>query len=85
MLDQQTNKLLQTWAETATFALQGKTISHVTYQYPEQRDERGWTTSAPVIVFEDGTQLIPIADEEMNEAGAFCIIEESIDNIIPPI
>ncbi|MBD2305631.1 hypothetical protein H6G17_08885 [Chroococcidiopsis sp. FACHB-1243] len=85
MLDQQTDELLQTWAETATLALQGKTISHVTYQYPEQRDELGWTTSAPVIVFEDGTQLIPIADEERNEAGGFCIIEEAIENIIPPI
>ncbi|MDZ4877757.1 MAG: hypothetical protein CLLPBCKN_007192 [Chroococcidiopsis cubana SAG 39.79] len=85
MPNQQTDKLSQTWAKTATQALQGKTISHVTYQYPEQKDELGWTTSAPVIVFEDGTQLIPIADEEMNEAGAFCIIEESIENIIPPI
>lgn len=72
------------WANKANQALKGKVISHIEYQSVVQ-EEYGWSLSAPIIVFIDGTCLIPTADEEMNEAGSFYFHHDNQGQIIPSI
>jgi hypothetical protein len=62
----------------ATQMLQGKVLSHVEYQTPEETQDFDWTKRAPVIVFTDGSRLLPIADDEMNEAGAMMLTSERL-------
>jgi hypothetical protein len=83
--NQNSNSLTQAYASIATHVLQGKVVSHITYQYLEKKDEYDWKQAAPIVVFTDGSQLIPIADEAMSTAGAFYLNENEIENIIPPI
>ena len=72
----------QVWANKATQALKGKVVSRVEYQSVVQ-EEYGWSLSAPIIVFIDGSCLIPTADEEMNEAGSFYFYHDSQGQVIP--
>ncbi len=69
----------------ATQILQGKTRSHVEYQTTEETQEFDWSKRAPVIVFTDGSRLLPVADDEMNEAGALMLTSKQQTQIIPTI
>lgn len=69
----------------ATQILQGKTVLRVEYQTPEERQKFDWSKRAPIIVFTDGSRLLPVADEEMNEAGAMILTSEEKTQIIPSI
>ena len=69
----------------ATQMLQGKTISHVRYQTPYERQDFDWSKCAPVIVFTDGSRILPVADEELNEAGAMILVGEEEMQIISSI
>lgn len=71
--------------QNATQILQGKTILRVEYQTPEERQKLGWSKRAPTIVFTDGSRLLPVADEELNEAGAMILTSEEERQIIPSI
>ncbi len=68
----------------ATQILQGKTVLRVEYQTPEERQDFDWSKRAPVIVFTD--RLLPVADDEMNEAGALMLTSgQEKTQIIPTI
>ena len=70
----------------ATQILQGKTVLRVEYQTSEERQEFDWSKRAPVIVFTDGTRIVPVADDELNEAGAMILISgQEKTQIIPSI
>ena len=69
----------------ATQMLQGKVVSHVEYQTPEERQNFDWSKRAPIIVFTDGSRLLPVADDEMNEAGTFLIEEKKQTKMIPSV
>ena len=58
------------WATAATKALKGKTIETVRYTTDEENAELGWSSSAPVIQFTDGTYVMASMDDEGNDAGA---------------
>ncbi len=73
------------WSNHTTQLLKGKTISHVEYQTSTEKLSFYWTNRAPIIVFTDGSRLLPVADEELNEAGAFLLEEKKQTKVIPSI
>lgn len=82
---EQSEQVTSFWASNATEILQGKTISHVEYQTSTEKLAFYWLKCAPVIVFTDGSRLLPVADEELNEAGAFLLEEKKQTKVIPSV
>jgi len=59
--------------------LVGKKIDRVFYVDQEQADEAGWFARGIVIVLEDGTELVPLSDDEGNGPGA---VATSLDGLL---
>jgi hypothetical protein len=52
----------------------GKTVKAVIPMSKEQADAWGWYSRPHIIVFDDGTRLIPQSDDEGNDGGAVAVI-----------
>ncbi len=81
----QSEQVTSSWSNHATQILQGKTISHVEYQTSTDKLSFYWTKRAPQIVFTDGSRILPVADVELNEAGAFLVEEKKQTKVIPSL
>ena len=57
------------WEEMAQKKLIGRTITGVRYMTQKERDSMVWSNSAIVIGLDDGSYLMPMTDEEGNDAG----------------
>ena len=64
------SKLKQEWNKDISKHLVGKTIKEVRYLTEQEEKDMAWYSSSAVIIFTDGTHLIPSADDEGNDAGA---------------
>lgn len=73
------------WTQEATQVLQGKVVSHIEYLSAKEKLNFDWSKSAPIIVFTDGTRLMPVVDEELNEAGSFYFCRNNQGQVIPSI
>ena len=57
--------------------LKGKVISHVEFLSDKEMRELGWYNKPMLIVFTDGSFLIPMRDNEGNDGG--CITYQNKD------
>lgn len=71
------------WNEIAAKLLKGRTITDVFYMNQEEAEEMGWDSRGLVIVLDDGSQLIPQADDEGNDAGALSWANATRSQILP--
>jgi len=76
--------LRRTWSERATSAFKGKRVALIRWMTQAEIKEMGWCHSAPVIVFEDGSNIVAQMDDEGNDAGALSTSSESVP-ILPVI
>ena len=65
------------YAAAAT-QLVGRTIKSVLYMDNESADAMGWYSRPIVIELDDGTQLIPMSDDEGNNGGALATSLEGV-------
>ena len=65
-----TEKLIVKWQNSTRKLLVGKTIKHIRYLNDEEMDSLMWHSRPIVIVFTDGSLLIPQQDDEGNDGGA---------------
>jgi hypothetical protein len=65
--------------------LVGKTIRRVRYLNDQERDDIAWNKSALIIEFTDGHWIIPMRDDEGNDAGSLWTSSQSKLNVIPTI
>jgi hypothetical protein len=76
------------WAEKLSM-LAGRRITQVSYMSDEDRIRMGWERSPITIIFDDGTILTPLMDEEGNGPGALEIVPgaqtKTISRVAPPI
>lgn len=77
-------ELKKQWSERATKEFKGKKVAMIRWMTDEERKEMGWFRSAPVIFFEDGSNIIAKSDDEGNDAGALSTSSESLP-ILPVI
>lgn len=61
--------LKRTWIDRARELLVGRTIVDVHWLSDAEMQANLWSTTCPVLILDDGTQLIPVADDEGNQAG----------------
>lgn len=66
------------WEQKAQKALIGKKVTAVRYLSKEEKEQSfsDWYSVPLVVFFDDGTYLIPMRDDEGNDAGALLTNEE---------
>tara|TARA_B100000131_G_scaffold322540_1_gene376836 strand:+ start:6909 stop:7166 length:258 start_codon:yes stop_codon:yes gene_type:complete len=81
-----TEKLIVKWQNSTRKLLVGKTIKHIRYLNDEEMDAFAWYHRPIVIVFTDGSLLIPQQDDEGNDGGAmFFQDKDGNQDVIPVI
>ncbi len=74
-------ELTKTWNERAK-VLVGKKIKQARYMTEAEAEEFGWYSRGIIIFFEDGSHIIPMRDDEGNDAGS---VDGSDDKLIFPV
>ena len=77
--------LKKDWTTMCSEFLVGKTVKHIRYMTAQEVDDMGWTKANIVIEFDDGQWLVPMTDDEGNDAGSLWTSEGSKLSIIPSI
>lgn len=85
LFEQNNADLREHWGNLASNFLVGKTIRRVRYLNDRETEEMGWVKNALVIEFTDGHWVVPMSDDEGNEAGALWTSSQSEMNVIPTI
>ena len=78
-------ELREYWGNLASNFLVGKTIRRVRYLTDNEVIDLGWKRSNVVIEFEDGHWIIPMTDDEGNDAGTLWTSSQSELNVIPNV
>lgn len=73
------------WIDYAKKHLLGKTISQVRMLTRPEADNLGWSSGTLVIQLNDGTVLVPSADDEMNAPGALAGQSAKGDDLLFPV
>ena len=58
------------WTRFATRRLLGRKVAQVRYLTPEEQKEMGWLSNPLVIIFDDGSYVMAMSDDEGNNGGA---------------
>lgn len=74
-------ELTKTWNKRAE-VLVGKKIKQARYMTEAEAEEFGWYSRGIVIFFEDGSHIIPMRDDEGNDAGS---VDGSDDKLVFPV
>ena len=64
------------WATEARKILVGRTIAAVRYMTEEEAADSDFDSSPIVIIFDDGSYIFPMRDDEGNDAGALATSNE---------
>ena len=72
----------QKWIEAIRKSLVGKKVTDITYMTEDQCEENLWYNRPVVIIFDDGSYIIPLSDDEGNNAGALATSDDELP-IIP--
>ena len=64
------------WAYEAHKILVGRTIAAVRYMTEEEAADSDFYSSPIVIIFDDGSYIFPMRDDEGNDAGALATSNE---------
>ncbi len=62
---------MKDWSGEATKLFKGKVVSHIRYTDADETTNLGWSWSAPIIFFTDGTWIMASSDDEGNSSGAY--------------
>ena len=64
----------------------GKKIVGIRYLTDKEKDASYWYKRCPILILEDGTQILPLSDDEGNESGVLEILPISgIQKVLPTI
>lgn len=85
LFEQNDADIREHWGNLASNFLVGKTIRRVRYLNDQEREDIGWDKSALVIEFTDGHWVVPMRDDEGNDAGSLWTSSQSEINVIPSI
>ena len=72
------------WGRKATDKFKGKVVERIEYMTDSKVESFLWGAAAPIIIFTDGSWLLPSSDDEGNGAGSLFTSETSLP-IIPVI
>lgn len=72
----------QKWEADINKFLKGKTIKGVEYLTQKEADDSMWYSRPVVIVFTDGSYIIPMSDDEGNDGGSLYTSDKDVP-VIP--
>lgn len=73
------------WSKISSDLLKGKTVAGVRYMTDEEVESFGWYKCAPIVLFTDGSALIPQSDDEGNDSGALFVHTKDKQEVLPTI
>jgi hypothetical protein len=76
-----TKELKKKWSAAISKILVGKTIKSIRYLTDQEQEQFDWLDSAVVIIFTDGSWIIPMSDDEGNNAGAIQTSDPKLETI----
>ena len=71
------------WNKTANKLLLGKKIIKVEYMSSEEADKGMWYSRPVRIILDDGTNILPMSDDEGNDGGALWLGSKDKEDILP--
>ena len=71
------------WNKTANKLLLGKKIIKVEYMDSEEADKSMWYSRPVRIILDDGTNILPMSDDEGNDAGALWLGNKDGEQVLP--
>ena len=71
------------WNKTANDLLLGKKIVKVEYMSSEEADKGMWYSRPVRIILDDGTNILPMSDDEGNDGGALWLGSKDKEDILP--
>ena len=75
--------LTKMWNKTANKLLLGKKIIKVEYISSEEADKGMWYSRPVRIILDDGTNILPMSDDEGNDGGALWLGNKDLDEVLP--
>ena len=66
------------WIEAIRKSLVGKKVTGITYMTEDQCEANLWYSRPVVIIFDDGSYIIPLSDDEGNNAGALATSDDEL-------
>jgi len=73
--------LVKQWEVDINKFLKGKTIKEVRYMTEQETQKSYWYKRPVVIIFTDGSYIIPMADDEGNDGGAMSTSDKDLPTI----
>lgn len=73
--------LVKQWETDINRFLKGKTIKEVKYLSKTEAENSMWYKRPVVIIFTDGSYIIPMADDEGNDGGAMYTSDKDLPTI----
>jgi len=67
------------WQKKIEKQLCGRTIVSVRYMTPEEAESSGWYYQPLVIIFDDGSAICAMSDDESNNAGSIAVFQGSCE------
>ena len=75
--------LTDLWNKEANDLLLGKKIVKVEYMDSEEAEDSMWNNRAIRLILDDGTNVLPMADDEGNDAGALWLGDGRMEKVLP--
>ena len=71
------------WNKTANDLLLGKKIIKVEYMSSKEADKGMWYSRPVRIILDDGTNILPMSDDEGNDGGALWLGNKDKEDVLP--
>ena len=71
------------WNKTASDLLLGKKIIKVEYMGSEEAEKSMWYSRPVRIILDDGTNILPMSDDEGNNGGALWLGSKDGEEVLP--
>ena len=73
------------WNKTANKLLLGKKIIKVEYMSSEEADKGMWYSRPVRIILDDGTNILPMSDDEGNDGGSLAYYKGGTTDTLPTL
>ena len=71
------------WNDKANKLLLNKKIVKVEYMHSEEAKDSMWGNRSVRLILEDGMNILPMADDEGNDAGALWLGNGKMEEVLP--
>ena len=77
------SKITERWNKEANDLLLNKKIIKVEYMHSEEAKDSMWDNRSVRLILDDGTNVLPMRDDEGNDAGALWLGDGKMEAVLP--